>query len=83
MIKKIADYVNNSMKLLDKMNRVYKIDLELGGECKDLVVPHRRWIFDGELLRVKKSALLSKTISVRLYLFNDILVGAEKNCYKF
>ena len=34
MIKNIADYVNNRMKTLEHMNRVYQIDVELGGECK-------------------------------------------------
>ena len=34
MIKKIADYVNDSMHLSEKVNRVYELDLAFGGECK-------------------------------------------------
>lgn len=34
MIKGIADYVNERIKALERLNRVYEIDIILGGECK-------------------------------------------------
>ena len=79
MTKGIAVYVNERIRALDYMDRVYQIDLALDGECKDLVQPHRRWIADGELSRIRSSLGITYTVPVKFYLFNDILVVAEKN----
>ena len=44
----------------------------------DLIQPHRRWIYQGELFRVRALGVIAYYTPVRLYLFNDILVIAEK-----
>ena len=43
-----------------------------------MIQPHRRWIHQGELFRVRALGLIAYYTPVRLYLFNDILVIAEK-----
>lgn len=44
--------------------------------------PHRKWIDDGELTKVR-SSLISFLVPVRLYLFNDLIVIAEKTVAAF
>jgi len=78
MIKSIADYVNASMHTSDIVHRVYEIDLLLGGECKDLIQPHRRWVTEGDVIRLNSSLGIMYTKPLRLYLFNDSLVVSQK-----
>jgi len=80
MTKNIADHVNEHMRTLEHIDRVYRVDLALRGGCKDLVQPHRRWIAEGEMARIRTSLreMISYSMPVRLYLFNDLLVVSEK-----
>jgi hypothetical protein len=56
------------------------------GDEQDLIEPHRRWIKDGEFIRVVGGMSgLPMTSAVRLHLFNDLLVISQKllASYKF
>eukprot|EP00026_Physarum_polycephalum_P000683 Phypoly_transcript_00684.p1 GENE.Phypoly_transcript_00684~~Phypoly_transcript_00684.p1 ORF type:complete len:608 (+),score=96.31 Phypoly_transcript_00684:2275-4098(+) len=79
-MKQIADHINESLHKSEKANKVVKIQSDLGGECV-LVEPHRRWIKDGPVIRVKRQGQTSSPVSTNklwIYLFNDIIVFAGR-----
>eukprot|EP01111_Echinosteliopsis_oligospora_P009380 TRINITY_DN2731_c1_g1_i2.p1 TRINITY_DN2731_c1_g1~~TRINITY_DN2731_c1_g1_i2.p1 ORF type:complete len:611 (-),score=114.69 TRINITY_DN2731_c1_g1_i2:15-1847(-) len=77
-MKKIAVHINESMHKSDKASRVVQIQSDLGGEVM-LVEPHRRFVRDGSVFRVRRQGRKSSpmsTGSLWLYLFNDLIIFA-------
>ena len=73
-MKQVADHVNGSMHSSEKMNKVYQIVCELGGECEDLVKPHRHFVSMVEMQRLmvrgarkKMNAAFSCSAGPRIY----------------
>ena len=75
-LKRIANSVNESMKVGDTVQRVIDIDTTLGGQ--ELIAPHRRWVKDDEFTKLESPMGIYLKTPIHLYLFNDILVIAQK-----
>lgn len=95
-MKQIADHINESLHKFEKANKVLKIQSDLGatfvclllfisymllgGECM-LVEPHRRWIKDGPVIRVKRQGLTSSPVSTnKLWIYLYVVITPSLVC---
>eukprot|EP01113_Clastostelium_recurvatum_P043250 TRINITY_DN7113_c0_g1_i2.p1 TRINITY_DN7113_c0_g1~~TRINITY_DN7113_c0_g1_i2.p1 ORF type:complete len:747 (-),score=191.64 TRINITY_DN7113_c0_g1_i2:56-2296(-) len=83
LTKNMAGHINQHMHSSASMNKVMSIQSMLGGEC-ELVAPHRKWVKDGEVLKIryinrnKERGRVFTSSSLWFFLFNDILVIAGR-----
>lgn len=62
------------MKESDKKNRVVEVQSILSGYPDALVEPHRRFIRDGEMIKISRRAVQRRWF----FLFNDLIVYGKK-----
>jgi len=81
-MKEATEAVNESKRSAEDQGALLRIDEELGGKCKGLIVAHRKFIYQEEVdfyqtdeIKEKEKFKERKGI---IYLFNDILVFASK-----
>jgi len=81
-MKQATESVNESKRTAEDQTALLRIDEELGGKCKGLIVAHRRYIHQDDIsfyqLDQLKESERAKEKKGVLYLFNDILVVASK-----
>ncbi|RHZ79866.1 hypothetical protein Glove_140g139 [Diversispora epigaea] len=84
----IADEVNEKIKDAENQNKVLEIQSKIE-DCPDIVNPTRRYIYEGDLFKVKSvksqtNTTYISTSDVRThYLFNDLLIYCTKTRGKF
>lgn len=82
----LADNINSAIKQAEKLNQVLQIQEKLG--MKDLVEPSRVFVRTGvlQLCHLDNSSMFKKDVAnYWFYLFNDLLVWAERtgDSYRF
>jgi len=72
----VADQVNEQIRSAENAQRVVEVQTMMAGSYPgNLVEPHRRFLFAGELVKISRKAVQKRAC----FLFNDVLVYARSS----